>query len=69
MHGLNDLSTYGTHPKDFNPEQVKPVLNNLLIIVKWYFGYKDPVTFSKLKAEKKNSDLDKQVSSQKSTVD
>jgi TolB-like protein/Tfp pilus assembly protein PilF len=53
MHGLNDLSTYGTHPKDFNPEQVKPVLNNLLIIVKWYFGYKDPVTFSKLKAEEK----------------
>ncbi len=26
MHGLNDLSTYGTHPKDFDPEQVKPVL-------------------------------------------
>jgi hypothetical protein len=20
MHGLNDLSTYGTHPKDFDPE-------------------------------------------------
>ena len=51
MHGLNTLSTFGTHPKDFDPEQVKPVLNNLLIIVKWYSGYKDPVTFSKLKAE------------------
>jgi TolB-like protein len=51
MHGLNTLSTFGTHPKDFDPEQVKPVLNNLLIIIKWYSGYKDPVTFSKLKAE------------------
>jgi len=51
MHGLNTLSTFGTHPKDFDPEQVKPVLNNLLIIVKWYLGYKDPGTFSKLKAE------------------
>lgn len=41
MHGLNDLSTYGTHPKDFDPEQVKPVLNNLDIIIKWYLKYKD----------------------------
>jgi TolB-like protein/Tfp pilus assembly protein PilF len=41
MHGLNELSTYGAHPKDFDPEQVKPVLNNLSIIVKWYIKYKD----------------------------
>jgi len=41
MHGLNDLSTYGTHPKDFDPEQVKPVLVNLSIITKWYLKYKD----------------------------
>ncbi len=40
MHGLNDLSTYGTHPKDFDPEQVKPVLNNLNIIIRWYFKYR-----------------------------
>ena len=40
MHGLNDLSTYGAHPKDFDPEQVKPVLNNLDIIIKWYLKYK-----------------------------
>ena len=39
MHGLNELSTYGTHPKDFDPEQVKPVLNNLDIIIKWYLKY------------------------------
>jgi TolB-like protein len=41
MHGLNSLSTFGTHPKDFDPEQVKPVLVNLGIIIKWYLKYKD----------------------------
>jgi len=34
MESLNSLSTYGTHPKEFDPEQVKPVLNNLTIIIK-----------------------------------
>jgi TolB-like protein len=41
MHGLNELSTYGAHPKDFDPEQVKPVLNNLSTIIKWYLKYKE----------------------------
>jgi hypothetical protein len=41
MHGLNELSTYGAHPKDFDPEQVKPVLNNLDIIIKWYMKYRE----------------------------
>ena len=40
MHGLNELSTYGAHPKDFDPEQVKPVLVNLDIIIKWYLKYR-----------------------------
>ena len=40
MHGLNALSTYGAHPKDFDPEQVKPTLNNLAIIMKWYLRYR-----------------------------
>jgi tetratricopeptide (TPR) repeat protein len=40
MNGLNSLSNYGTHPKDFDPEQVKPVLNNLSTIIKWYLKYK-----------------------------
>jgi hypothetical protein len=26
MHGLNELSTYGARPKDFDPEQIKPVI-------------------------------------------
>ncbi|KPK82885.1 MAG: hypothetical protein AMS27_13725 [Bacteroides sp. SM23_62_1] len=29
MQNLNSLSTYGAHPKEFDPEQVKPVLKNL----------------------------------------
>ena len=41
MHGLNELSTYGTHPKDFDPQQVKPVLNNLDIIIRWYLKHKE----------------------------
>jgi tetratricopeptide (TPR) repeat protein len=51
MYGLNDLSTYGAHPKDFDPEQVKPVLNNLAIIVKWYLKYKNVVALSKTEGE------------------
>jgi len=43
MHGLNDLSAYGAHPKDYDPEQVKPVLANLDIIIKWYIKYKGAV--------------------------
>jgi tetratricopeptide (TPR) repeat protein len=41
MDGLNSLSTFGAHPKDFDPEQVKPVLSNLSIIIKWYLKYKE----------------------------
>jgi len=41
MHYLNSISTFGAHPKDFDPEQVKPVLSNLVIIIKWYTKYKD----------------------------
>ena len=44
MHGLNSLSTFGTHPKDFDHEQVKPVLVNLDIIIKWYLKYKEART-------------------------
>ena len=40
MEHLNSLSTFGAHPKDFDPEQVKPVLSNLTIIIKWYLKYK-----------------------------
>jgi len=53
MHGLNELSTYGTHPKDFDPEQVKPVLINLDIIIKWYLKYRNTkITRKQITVEK-----------------
>jgi TolB-like protein len=41
MHGLNDLSTYGAHPKEFDPRQVRPVLINLVTVIEWYLKYKN----------------------------
>jgi len=40
MHSLNSLSTFGAHPKDFDPHQIKPVLVNLEIIIKYYLKFK-----------------------------
>ena len=40
MHGLNELATYGAHPKDFDPKQVRTTLINLETIIEWYFKYK-----------------------------
>ncbi len=40
MHSLNSLSTFGAHPKEFDPEQVKPVLLNLSTVIKWYLKYR-----------------------------
>ena len=50
MDHLNSLSAYGAHPKDFDPEQVKPVLVNLDIIIKWYLKYKGIHLASKSKS-------------------
>lgn len=67
MHGLNSLSTYGTHPRDFDPEQVKPALSNLSIILKWYLKYKsekpatDAVTESKISIVKPGVDSHDQI--------
>jgi TolB-like protein/tetratricopeptide (TPR) repeat protein len=47
MHSLNSLSSYGAHPKDFDPEQVKPAISNLAIILKWYLKYKGIEILSK----------------------
>ena len=51
MHGLNSLSTFGAHPKDFDLEQVKPVLVNLYIIIKWYAKYKNLQIVGRSKTE------------------
>jgi len=56
MHGLNSLSTYGAHPKDFDPEQVRPVLNNLSIITKWYLKYKG-IEIPGLEPEEEKSEM------------
>jgi len=51
------LSTYGAHPKDFDPEQVKPVLVNLDIIIKWYLKYKKIQLGGKPKPEEENHEI------------
>jgi len=56
MQSLNSLSTFGAHPKDFDPRQVKPVLNNLTTIIEWYLNYKDTQTISKPKTEEVKDD-------------
>ena len=56
MLSLNSMANYGAHPKDFDPEQVKPVLNNLAIIIRWYLKYKDFTIVSKTKAEDEKQD-------------
>jgi hypothetical protein len=47
MQYLNSISTFGAHPKDFDQEQVRPVLINLATIIKWYVKYKDSQIVSK----------------------
>ena len=51
MDHLNTLSSYGAHPKDFDPRQIKPVLNNLTIIIEWYLKYKEAQTNTQTKPE------------------
>jgi TolB-like protein/Tfp pilus assembly protein PilF len=41
MHGLNELSTYGAHPKDFDPKQVRTTLINLETVIEWYLKHKE----------------------------
>ncbi len=60
MHSLNSMATFGAHPKDFDPDQVKPVLNNLSIIIRWYLKYKDfrVVSSKEPEAEKPAADTE-----------
>ncbi len=39
MQNLNSLSTFGAHPKDFDPRQVKPVILDLATVIEWYLKY------------------------------
>jgi adenylate cyclase len=68
MHGLNDLSTYGAHPKDFDPRQVKTALNNLATIIDWYLKYKGIGSFSLMNEARKSDGTipdDKEVHEEK----
>jgi TolB-like protein len=56
MDHLNSLATYGAHPKEFDTEQVRPVIINLTTIIKWYLKYKDTLINSKEKAEELQPD-------------
>ena len=41
MQNLNSLSTFGAHPKDFDPRQVKPVILDLTTVIDWYLKYSE----------------------------
>ncbi len=41
MLNLNSISTYGAHPKEFDPRQVRTVLINLVTIIDWYIKYRN----------------------------
>ena len=51
MQNLNNLSTFGVHPKEFDPEEVRPLLLNLATIIKWYLKYKDTQIVSEVESE------------------
>jgi TolB-like protein len=51
MQSLNSLSTFGAHPKDFDPQQVRPVLLNLTTIINWYLKHKDTQSIGRKKRE------------------
>jgi adenylate cyclase len=59
MLNLNSLSTFGTHPKEFDPRQVKPVLFDLTTIIEWYLKYKNINLISLVEEgkEKKDSEI------------
>jgi len=53
MLNLNSLSTYGAHPKEFNPRQARTVLIDLHTVIEWYLKYKniEPGSAEKVKEE------------------
>jgi hypothetical protein len=57
MHSLNSLSTFGAHPKEFDPEQVRSVLINLVTIFKWYLKFKNAEIYPAAEKKKKEKDI------------
>ena len=61
MQYLNSLSSFGAHPKEFDTEQVRPVLINLITIIKWYLKYKDTQSIDKTKVEEEKHGIKEPV--------
>lgn len=57
MESLNGLSTFGTHPKDYDPEQVRPVLILLATILKWYSKYKNIKIYQQREQKANNKEI------------
>ena len=77
MHSLNSLSTFGAHPKEFDPRQVKPVLNNLSTVIDWYLKYncvetnivnEEKEDEAKIGPEKKKSTISAEVTRQNKSI-
>ena len=41
MLNLNSISTFGAHPKEFDPRQVRTVIINLTTIFEWYLQFRE----------------------------
>src|SRR4030042_2037671 len=68
MHSLNSLSTFGIHPKDFEEEQVKPVLNNLVTIIKWYIKYTDSIADKAISKKEESTTVRKDLKESRKKV-
>jgi TolB-like protein len=51
MQNLNSLSTFGAHPKDFDPRQVKSVILDLTTIIDWYLKYAEALELGDVSPE------------------
>jgi TolB-like protein len=51
MQGVNSMSTFGAHPKEFELQQIKPVLLNLKTILEWYLKYAESLETIEVKPE------------------
>jgi len=61
MQSLNSLSSFGTHPKEYDPRQVRPVLISLTTVIEWYLKYKykkNEVIDGKIKRKYEREGLD-----------
>jgi len=54
MLNLNSLSVYGAHPKEYDPQQVRPVLINLTTIIQWYLKSNDTRPSGKMIEQEKD---------------